>query len=82
MLLLRMTVGSWAPLWGILDPALWSVHWKAAFSSAFIGGAVGIEKVLTVASELRRKTFNRKPNGIKPYPSGSRPRRKKYIKGS
>lgn len=49
MLLLRMTVGRWAPLCSILDPALWSVYRKAAFPSAFIRGAVGIEKVLAMA---------------------------------
>ena len=57
MLLLRMTVGSWAPLWRALDPALWSVYWKTAFPSAFIGRAVGIKKVLAIASELKKKNI-------------------------
>lgn len=57
MLLLRMTVGRWAPFGSILDPALWSVYRKAAFPSAFIRGAVGIEKVLAMASEVKKKSI-------------------------
>lgn len=67
MLLLRMTVGRWAPLCSILDPALWSVYRKAAFPSAFIRGAVGIEKVLAMASEVKKKSINIKPYRVELY---------------
>ena len=55
MLLLRMAVGSWAPLRSILDPAGWTADRKAAFPSAFIRGAIRVEKVLAIASESKRK---------------------------
>lgn len=55
MLLLRVTIGRWAPLRSILDPALWSADRKAAFPSAFIRGPIGIEKVLAIASEFKMK---------------------------
>lgn len=66
MLLLRMAVGGGAPLRGVLDPAGGTAYWKAAFPSAFIGGAVGIQEVLAIASESKRKrTVNMKPHRIK-----------------
>lgn len=54
MLLLRMAVGRWAPLCSVLHPALRSVYREAALPSAFVRGAVGIEKVLAIASESKR----------------------------
>lgn len=60
MLLLRVAVGGRAPLGGVLDPALWGVHGKAAFPSAFIRGAVRLEKVLAVASAFKKKNMSQK----------------------
>lgn len=57
MLLLRVTIGGRAPLGSILDPALGGAHWKAAFPSAFIRRAVGVEKVLAIASEFKMKNI-------------------------
>lgn len=54
VLLLGMAIGRWAPLRSVLHPALRSVHWEAAFPSAFVRGAVGIEKVLAITSESKR----------------------------
>lgn len=49
MLLLRMTIGGWAPLGSILEPAQGWAHWKAALPPAFIRWAVCVEEVLTRA---------------------------------
>lgn len=57
MLLLRVTIGGRAPLGSILDSALGGAHWKAAFPSAFIRRAVGVEKVLAIASEFKMKNI-------------------------
>lgn len=57
MLLLRMTVGGWAPLGSILVPALGCAHWNAAFPSAFIRGAIRVEKVLAIISEFKKKNI-------------------------
>lgn len=58
MLLLRVTTGAWAPPGCILDAALRGrADWKAQFASAFIGGAVGVKKVLAVGSEVKKKSI-------------------------
>lgn len=69
MLLLRVAVGRWAPLRSVLHPALWSVDREAALPSAFVRGAVRIEKVLAIASESKRgkKALKIEPHGIKHY---------------
>ena len=57
VLLLGVAVGGRAPLGRILDPALRAADREAAFPSAFIGGGVGIEKVLAIASEFKKKNI-------------------------
>jgi hypothetical protein len=52
-----MTVGGWAPLGSILVPALGCAHWNAAFPSAFIRGAIRVEKVLAIISEFKKKNI-------------------------
>ena len=57
MLLLGMAAGGRAPLRRILGPALRAADWMAALPSASVGGGVGIEKVLAVASEFKKKNI-------------------------